>query len=59
MKVRVLYLLQSSLFSFLCMSIWDLLSVLEKESADLKVLALYLVTNSDVKIAFDCSWDML
>ena len=57
MKVRVLYLLQSSLFSFLCMSIWDLLSVLEKESADLKVLALYLVINSDVKIAFDCSWD--
>ena len=39
------------------MSIWDLLSVLEKESADLKVLALYLVINSDVKIAFDCSWD--
>ena len=30
--------------------------VLDKESADLKVLA-YSQINSDVKIAFDCSWD--
>ena len=30
--------------------------MLDKESADLKVLA-YSQINSDVKIAFDCSWD--
>ena len=38
------------------MMLRDLGLVLDKESADLKVLA-YSQINSDVKIAFDCSWD--